>query len=331
MVTSEMLFARDRHTGELRWTYEGGVVLNPTITVADGQVFFVESRNPAAKMAPTSRLLREPFSAQHLIALDRDTGRVLWDQEVDYSAAQRTLFLSYGQKTLVVVGGASDGYHLWVYDAPAKSRIARQETGVEKTTAALLWEKQYRATRDNHGGFLQHPLIVRDLLYCERRAFELRTGKQLRDDVPLRRGCGIMVASNRNFFFRDHFHGQWDPVTNQEMEFRGIRGGCWINLIPSEGVLLGPETSSGCTCTHAIQTSVGYAPAAPAKPARPKLEAALEANDVVLTWAPVWTDYVLERTESLSGRKWETIPVGGNSRVHLPTDAAYAFFRLRKK
>jgi hypothetical protein len=31
-------------------------------------------------------------------------------------------------------------------------------------------------------------------------------------------------------------------------------------MIPAGGMLLAPETSAGCSCTHAIQTSIGYLP-----------------------------------------------------------------------
>ena len=40
----------------------------------------------------------------------------------------------------------------------------------------------------------------------------------------------------------------------------GIRSGCWLSMIPAGGLLLAPETSAGCSCTHAIQTSIGYIP-----------------------------------------------------------------------
>ncbi|MCB1129338.1 MAG: hypothetical protein KDM81_22750, partial [Verrucomicrobiae bacterium] len=118
----------------------------------------------------------------------------------------------------------------------------------------------YPPARDHHGGFIQHPLIVGDTLYSERRAFDLRTGRQTRDDLPDRRGCGTMAASSHSFFYRHHFHGQWDLDTNERKQFEGIRGGCWLSLIPSGGLVLAPETSAGCSCTHAIQTSVAYAP-----------------------------------------------------------------------
>ena len=46
----------------------------------------------------------------------------------------------------------------------------------------------------------------------------------------------------------------------RRVEIAGIRGGCWINLIPAGGLLLAPEASSGCYCTHAIQISAAWAP-----------------------------------------------------------------------
>ena len=41
---------------------------------------------------------------------------------------------------------------------------------------------------------------------------------------------------------------------------RVTRPGCWINMIPAGGLLLIPEFSSGCTCSHAIQTSLALVP-----------------------------------------------------------------------
>jgi len=38
------------------------------------------------------------------------------------------------------------------------------------------------------------------------------------------------------------------------------RPGCWINIIPAGGLVLIPESSSGCTCGYALQSSMAYAP-----------------------------------------------------------------------
>ncbi|MCP5517713.1 MAG: PQQ-binding-like beta-propeller repeat protein [Verrucomicrobiales bacterium] len=260
VVTSDRLFSLDRHNGAREWVYEGGTVINSTITVADGQVFFVESRNAEAREAASGRLHREPFTEQALVALDLKSGRKLWEQSVDFGSAERMLYLAYGNGTLTAVGGAKDGYHIWAYDVPE----VPASTDTPDTRVLIgdtkLWEQHYPPARDHHGGFIQHPLIVGDTLYSERRAFDLRTGRQTRDDLPDRRGCGTMAASSHSFFYRHHFHGQWDLDTNERKQFEGIRGGCWLSLIPSGGLVLAPETSAGCSCTHAIQTSVAYAP-----------------------------------------------------------------------
>ena len=108
-------------------------------------------------------------------------------------------------------------------------------TDIEGSTK--LWEQHHPMARDHHGGAVQHPLIVGDILYSEQRAFDLRTGRQTRDDLPQRRGCGTMAASRNSFFFRNFFHGMWDLKTNQRTQFEGIRGGCWISMIPSGGLV----------------------------------------------------------------------------------------------
>ena len=38
--------------------------------------------------------------------------------------------------------------------------------------------------------------------------------------------------------------------------FGGIRPGCWINMIPANGLMMMPEASSGCTCSFAIRCSL---------------------------------------------------------------------------
>ncbi|HPO07028.1 MAG TPA: hypothetical protein PLZ55_00050, partial [bacterium] len=38
------------------------------------------------------------------------------------------------------------------------------------------------------------------------------------------------------------------------------RPGCWINIIPAGGLVLIPESSSGCICPYSIQTSMALAP-----------------------------------------------------------------------
>ena len=44
------------------------------------------------------------------------------------------------------------------------------------------------------------------------------------------------------------------------MNFTGMRPGCLINVIPAAGVIVQVEASSGCTCYHAIQSTVAFVP-----------------------------------------------------------------------
>jgi hypothetical protein len=78
--------------------------------------------------------------------------------------------------------------------------------------------------------------------------------------LPDRIKCGNMAASNHSMFFRNYFHGIWDMETDERIQLQGIRSGCWLGIIPAQGLMLAPESSSGCSCTHSIQTSAAWAP-----------------------------------------------------------------------
>jgi hypothetical protein len=115
-----------------------------------------------------------------------------------------------------------------------------------------------------HGEQDLHPAIVNGTLYCEPQAYELLTGKPVDWGWPWlksRRGCGTISASNTCFFFRHETMTQFDLASKLAATITSdTRPGCWINLIPAGGLLLAPEASSGCTCNHAVQTSLALIP-----------------------------------------------------------------------
>ena len=115
----------------------------------------------------------------------------------------------------------------------------------------------------HHGGHLQHPLVVGEKFYTDNRVFALRAGKLLPKELKPRRGCGNMAASNYSMFYRAHSHGYWDMEAKEEKLFKGIRSGCWLGLIPAQGLMLAPESSGGCSCSSghiSIQTSAAWVP-----------------------------------------------------------------------
>ncbi|HIL24929.1 MAG TPA: hypothetical protein EYG19_05970, partial [Verrucomicrobia bacterium] len=116
-VVSDALVSHDSATGKLQWTYRGGEVMNSTITIADDTIYFVESRNAELAKSVTSRLMPAQLIAQHLVALDRITGRKLWEKPVDFSKCETMLYLLHSKGTLIAAGtDQAKQYHTFAYD-----------------------------------------------------------------------------------------------------------------------------------------------------------------------------------------------------------------------
>ncbi len=267
-VTSDRLFGVDIQSGEARWEYNGGAILNSTITVGDGMIFLIESRAPGAVAAAGTRLPPEALTDTHLVALDLRSGRRLWTKAQDFSACQYMTYLVYSRNTVVVTGTDKDkNFHTFAFNAPAAGGSG--DVDLLATGGQVLWSESHKEDKGHHSGHLQHPVVIDDVFYSDQRAFRLSTGETLRKDLPERRGCGTMSASRHALFFRHYYHGMWDLETDKRTQFEGVRSGCWLTLIPSGGLLLAPESSAGCSCTHPIQTSMGFVPKTRAASIRP--------------------------------------------------------------
>ena len=265
LVGSQTVFAYDRITGDLKWSYDApaGLVVNPTMTISEDRVLFVESANRETFSNGTGRATAQELFSQgaSLIALSAESGSIAWQVPVDFRAIQHNLYLAATPGKVIAVGSRNLGdnretaevlYDIWAYDA---------ENGEE------LWNNtQHQGTKigGDHGEQDHHPVIVGEMLFCEPFAYSLNSGKEIVDlnwHGEHRRGCGNVSASAGAFFFRqsnptmfDIGSGEYSPVTQVS------RPGCWINMIPAGGLLLVPEASSGCTCDYAIQSSFALIP-----------------------------------------------------------------------
>ena len=261
-VTSDLLFAMDPVDGRVLWEHSRGAILNSTITLGDGMVFFIESRDGRAMASESARVPNELLGEQYLVCLDQRTGKRLWEKAHDFSALQFMTYLVHARNSVVVTGtDRNKNFHTFAFNAPSATNPSN--SGDDLGTAIggrLLWSETHKEDKGHHSGHLQHPVVIGDVFYSDQRAFNLATGEIVRKDLPERRGCGVMSASKDAIFFRHHFHSMWDLKTDKRVQFEGIRSGCWLSMIPAGGLLLAPETSAGCSCTHAIQTSVGYIP-----------------------------------------------------------------------
>jgi len=279
LVGSDAVFCMDRNEGSHRWIYRSnkGLIVNSTLTIGNGAMFFIESQNPATLSKTDGKATAKELlgSGAALVAVNANSGKELWRKAIDLSAVQHNVYLSYAQGKLVTVGSRNEGtdkktakvlYDIQVFDA---------KTGLS------IWEKtQDQGTKigGDHGEQDHRPVVVGNRLYCEPFAYDLATGKPLKDWAWInkhRRGCGNISASASSFFFRQSNPTMFDLKTNTYSKVTAItRPGCWINIIPAGGLLLIPEASSGCTCNYAMQTSLAFLPVqtSPAKSSKSSSE-----------------------------------------------------------
>ncbi|MEE2885995.1 MAG: LamG-like jellyroll fold domain-containing protein [Planctomycetota bacterium] len=243
-VLGSAMFAVHPESGELLWSYTGSHIVHPTITVDAETIYFVEDRKPSKESLAKGRLVSQDGKNQFLVAIEAKTGNKLWERRYDFRDFSQVFYLSLSTGVLVAVG-TSTKYHAH---------------GFEASTGQPKWQHSHAVKKDHHGGAMQHPVILDGVVYVEQKALDLQKGKVVREDIPGRRGCGTMTASGQTLFFRHYDHTIWNPTTKKLTVLPGIRSGCWLSLIPAGGLLLAPESSSGCSCANPIQTSVAYRP-----------------------------------------------------------------------
>ena len=67
--------------------------------------------------------------------------------------------------------------------------------------------------------------------------------------------------------FRSGFTGFYDlQADSGTRHFAGHRLGCWINAIPTNGLVVMPEASAGCVCMFSIASTIVMEPRAPRRP-----------------------------------------------------------------
>lgn len=244
-ICSAALFALDPHTGEEKWRYQNGLVINTSITMAEGKVFFVESRHPALQKLDTgrvedSRLWEDRF----LVALDAGDGSVVWQHPLDTDNGETMFSMAHGGGQLVTVSSAAAQYYIVVFDA---------ERGRQQWATHMPWPG------DSKGLHSSRPVIVGDRLYIRPGAFELQTGAPI--DITWPGGtCGTYCAAQDVLLFRAGNMSLWSPSTAALTGWERLRPDCWMSAIPAAGMVLSPEGSGGCSCGGWLQTSIAFLP-----------------------------------------------------------------------
>ncbi len=276
------VFAVDVDSGALRWQYDGKSIKNNTIAVSDGRVLFVddsatsEQRQEALQDTIRRLAAQKKISAAEAekqvggadvrvaVALDAASGRKLWEKPVDLTDCGGGVLMGMCSRGVLVFAGAHRNGHYWTQFLGGEY-ASRRVVALSAEDGSFLWSKAI--------GYRIRPLIIGDTLYAEPWAFDLRTGEQKMRTHPVtgqpskwqfeRPGhhCGTISGSPNALFFRSGSTAYYDLVSDHGTEhFSGQRPGCWINVIPANGLVVVPEASSGCVCLYSIHCTVVFKP-----------------------------------------------------------------------
>jgi outer membrane protein assembly factor BamB len=279
LMAGRFLCALDTHTGQKLWQYDGKDIANISVTIDDGKVFFVDSQisNQQRTDALNERnLLTEnkiyipPESEQTqldgaladvrlAVALDLKSGDVLWKKPIDLtgcggdkmgSAAKDNVLLFFGHFSNHDTGFFKNNELTW-----------RRITALNADTGDVIWSRPLN--------YLRRPLIIGDKIIIEPRACDLYTGQIFTRTDPitgldtpwefLRPGhcCAITSASAEMMFYRSYNAAVYDFANDKGVSlFGAVRPGCWLNMIPANGLMLMPEASAGCTCSFPLRCSL---------------------------------------------------------------------------
>jgi outer membrane protein assembly factor BamB len=295
---SDALFAYDLRTDRMRWHRPGSVIRNSTIAIQGGRVFFVEHRGETAApqvleppaqaalalekrraVAATGTAEGDAASAETtsegspqspaadayvrtVVALDMLTGKELWSRDVDLAGCGSwtgSLSLIAKDDVLVLCGTYS------AYGRPTGDEGQRRAMALSARDGATLWDKTL-------GNYVR-PVVSLDRVIARPWALQLHTGDPLmrsgpRGQIPWRLppngACGQMSASAGVLCYRLGYTLMVDADTGASlMALAGMRPGCLINIIPAGGVIVQTEASSGCTCPHALQSTIVLVPPDP--------------------------------------------------------------------
>lgn len=282
-ASSRDLFAYDLRSGERLWTYEGGAILNVSITgdTKREMLYFVESTNSTAMNDTTGQIEFGEFLAPEgdkgarIVALDMKTGEERWSQPIRRNVddpQQWIMYLTLADDVLLTSrtyfekqedGNLRHGYDFEALDVEAEGRTLWQKWLPVPGKAQPTWKNPLHS----------HPFYARGKFYFMARyygavySFEPRTGAETVDSnfgqgwqQSEAKSCTTPSASESAFYFRRNSHFLYDLETQKIKDMTRVsRPACWMSMIPAGGLITMLEQSTGCKCGFAIRLSVVFA------------------------------------------------------------------------
>ncbi|NWK57383.1 hypothetical protein HW115_17315 [Verrucomicrobiaceae bacterium N1E253] len=253
-VMSDNLFSINPSDASVNWAYQEGLILSVTITVGDGKIYFLETRNESAVAGVSRRLATGTWKQDlYLVCLDLASGAKLWEKESSFSGGTQTVFLMYDGESKRVILSAGDGGTNYLY-------------GYDPADGSPVWNQSAACYKTDHGGKNQHPVIVNGEVLLTPNVFDALTGVLKRSDIPKNngQGCNTYWGSKNLLFYRTGYSGQglsmWPIRGGSRSGIEQVKGACWLNWAPADGIFLIQEKSAGCSCGQWVHISQGWGP-----------------------------------------------------------------------
>ncbi|MFP6857961.1 MAG: LamG-like jellyroll fold domain-containing protein [Roseibacillus sp.] len=269
-ICSERLFAYRKSDAKGLWAYGRGAIINSTISLHKGKLYFLENRNLQFDEATTGRVTdRRLWIGLTAVCLDARTGKVLWEKPGP-KAEQVTAKIGFVQSAYGIA--TDEGFVTVLSEGKVNDKGAYQKGGKflcskYDGSGRVVWESTSPWASDNHGLHISHPVVTEERLYLAPHIHDLKSGKSIGKTFGPRRGCSTIVATKTSLMFRILGEGNsplgfWNQKTGSVSRFMRLRPSCWLNTLPAQGMLLVPEGGAGCSCGGWMETSVGFLPRA---------------------------------------------------------------------
>ena len=257
---SKAVFALDKEDGSLRWTYRprpDRVVANIEIAFGDGRLFLIDGTSKADLVRARRR--NEKAQAElTLVSLNLADGSELWRQDDVPMLGDRSVLSRLKTNISHLFMGQPSWGHLVYADGVV---LYGANATYDGATGKKLWQKSISPGK--------LPVVYGDKIITSSSALDLRTGEQCMaedlltgESVPWRYprayGCGPVAGCQNMLFFRSGADGFFDMQTEGTTNFGGVRAGCARTLLAANGLLIHPQSYSGCGCSYNYKSNLAF-------------------------------------------------------------------------
>ena len=265
-VLSDNLFGYSKSNWKGNWTYSGGLIINPTISLAKGKLCFLETRNMDLQKSTSGReSTKNHWNQIHAVCLDATTGKILWQKPFPKTLLRTEekgfIQVSYGSMT-------SEGFLITLSEGDTQETGKHNGKGIfsyhyfDLANGDLRFQSQTPWRTNHHGSHITHPVVYEDRVYTDPTGISLPDGKPLDHKYGPKTKCSATVGTAYGLLYRgiDVSLTFWSKTSKKQSHWPRLRPSCWLSVLPAQGLFLAPEGGGGCSCGGWMETSLAFIP-----------------------------------------------------------------------